>query len=397
MPFPVTIFGQTFQESDFLGLNYVQGIPDSLDKLGELNAAAQSWNSVSSATLDGSPLVLTIATGIVDALDNSIEQVVVRAYNSAGNYVDGTVTSYNAVNGELVIEPWYITGAGTYASWTVTVLLRGGTGEEVVLGADAGGTGIYTTTTDARLGFMAPLPGMGYVMQEEFLFGLPNYVPGTNPTSTPWVYRSQQLAALAGPSIANLAGVAQVGYYSGSDASSLSYGPRGFLSVGSPGDLYFGTFVAFSTNVFTGQGSTSYFVGLRGEASSYLFVFDKYGIGFEAILDSTNVRHWYGVVTLGGVSTRTLLLSGAEAAYCVIWVDSFSKIAYLGVAATAAAAPNPGETAVFQMAVDISGWPEADPNSFVHPAASVSPNVAAGAQHHTMYVDRVFLYKALER
>lgn len=392
MPFPVTILGQQFQESDFLGMAYVDGVPDSLSKLAELNAAARSWTSTSSVSIGTGSKVFTIPTSLEDFIVPG--ESFVRVYNSAGNYMQGLVTAYNSGTGAMTVNVTVAVGAGTFASWTVSLLAYDPSAVATLpVGGDEGGTGRLLNASDVRVGFLKPLPSMGYLMEEEFYPSLPPY----DPNITPWIYKTDQEDALSGSSVNNLIGVAQVSYYSGNDACALSLGPSGFLSVGGGGDLAFGAYVAFSTDTFVGQGSTSYFIGLRGEGSSYLSIFDKYGIGFEMILDSTDVRHWYGVVTVAGVTTRQLLVSNVTIAYCSVWVDSFNKVAYLSVRSVYTDIPSPGNAEAYQMSVDITAWPESDPVSFVHPAASVRPNVAAGATSHRMYVDRLFVYKALER
>lgn len=400
MPYPVTVYGQQFLETDFAGLNYVQTVPDTLSKLADLNAAPRGWTSASNVAIGFfGAKTFTIAPGVVDFFDISEGAVYVRAFNSAGNYMDGVVTAYDSISGDLTISVVQAAGAGTYSSWTLVPLSRHPSVdvEKVPIGGEAGGTGRLTQESDVRLGFMKPMPGMGYLVEEEFFPGLPPYIAGQDSTDTPWIYRSDQSASITGTYASNLMGVAQVSYYSGGDAPGLALGRRGFLSPVSAGDLYFGAFVAFSTEVFSGQGSTSYFVGLRGEGSSYLRIFDKYGIGFEAILDSTDTRHWYAVVTVAGQSTRQLLLSGVAGAYCVAWVDSFAKAVYFSVVEDASNIPNPGDPSAYMFSVDLSQWPIEDPVGFVHPAASVVPNVAAGATSHVMYIDRIYLHKALER
>jgi len=89
--------------------------------------------STSTLTIDnGNGKTMTVETGLAYSPQQEI-----TVYNSAGNYMTGTVVSYNAGTGVLVFDSDHHTGSGTFSSWTVNV---GG----------AGGVLTFATTAEAQ-------------------------------------------------------------------------------------------------------------------------------------------------------------------------------------------------------------------------------------------------------
>lgn len=76
-----------------------------------------STSSVTSLTLSVGTKTLTVGTNL--AYING--QAILITYNGS-NYMSGTITSYNAVTGVLVVSITSVTGSGTQASWTVATI-----------------------------------------------------------------------------------------------------------------------------------------------------------------------------------------------------------------------------------------------------------------------------------
>lgn len=412
MPWPVTVHGTTYNEADFSGLGYLTAFPDSLSKLADAQAFARGGASTTSVTLGTGLKTFTIGFSFPSlATLPANERIWMRAYANSTNYMEGYVQSYNSGTGQVTLNvaaAANVKGSGTFASWTIVFLTRVSTtypGESSVsdlvpLGADSGGTGMMASIDDARVGFMLPMPGSGYSFSEEFYPRLPAFSGQAGNARSLWVYRTtQDMGSYTGALSTKLVGVAVVAPYKASNDPGLAdipiplaLGTQGYLSPGSPGDLHFAALVGFEGTTFSVSGGATYWMGLRGEASSYTSIFDKYGIGFEMKIVSGDAVEWYGVVTVAGVQTKALLYTGAYA-FCAVWVDSFAKQAWLYAGSTPP--PSPSKTDSYGMVADVSSWPAHDPSFFVHPAAAIAQGSSASPQ--VMYVDRISLYKALER
>jgi hypothetical protein len=86
-------------------------------------------------TIDnGNGKTLTVGTGLAYSAQQNI-----TVYHNAGNFMSGTVVSYNSATGDLVFDSDHHTGTGTFSSWTVNV---GG----------AGGVLTFATTAQAQAG-----------------------------------------------------------------------------------------------------------------------------------------------------------------------------------------------------------------------------------------------------
>jgi hypothetical protein len=121
----------TVQATAFTGLA-TNGLPISgtvgqvLTKLSSANYDA-NWatfipgdryltSSTTSLTIDNQSKTLTVGTG----LSYTPQQDVVISFD-ASNHMHARVTSYNSVNGILIVDVLSHTGSGTYASWVVNV------------------------------------------------------------------------------------------------------------------------------------------------------------------------------------------------------------------------------------------------------------------------------------
>jgi hypothetical protein len=80
-----------------------------------LLAPGTSASSTTSASLGYGSKTFTIETGKL-----FVEGMTLKA-DSAGNWIIGTVSSYNSGSGELVLNATTISGVGTYSDWTISI------------------------------------------------------------------------------------------------------------------------------------------------------------------------------------------------------------------------------------------------------------------------------------
>ena len=80
-----------------------------------LLAPGTSANSTTPITIGQGDKTFIIETGKL-----FVEGMTLKAY-SAGNWIIGTVSSYNSGSGELVLNVTTIFGTGTYSDWTISI------------------------------------------------------------------------------------------------------------------------------------------------------------------------------------------------------------------------------------------------------------------------------------
>ena len=89
---------------------------DGQDGLNGTNGDRYTTSSVSSVTIGVGAKSFTVSTGLAYA----VNQTVLASFDGS-NFMTGTVTSYNSGTGALVLNISAVTGAGTYAVWTIAL------------------------------------------------------------------------------------------------------------------------------------------------------------------------------------------------------------------------------------------------------------------------------------
>lgn len=85
------------------------------------NAPATQGASATSLAIGTGSKNFTIQTG-----KGFLPAMPVRVAYDASNYMDGTVTSYDSGTGAMVVSVSSIAGAGTYTSWTISIVGKSG-------------------------------------------------------------------------------------------------------------------------------------------------------------------------------------------------------------------------------------------------------------------------------
>lgn len=116
--FSAVINGITFDQDDFLGMAYLQGIPDSLEAMGDQVLANGAVTSSTSFTPGTSGNVsLTLDSAGITFLPGST----VMVFGTTSLYQLGTVVSWDPDTKVLVVQKQYAQGASPGSSWLVWV------------------------------------------------------------------------------------------------------------------------------------------------------------------------------------------------------------------------------------------------------------------------------------
>ena len=94
----------------------VTAVPSGVQGFSLVETNASSTTSTTSLQIGGGSKTLTIGTGLAQSY--TVGETVEIA-DGVGNSMTGTVQSYTASNGHLVVNVNYTTGSGTFANWTV--------------------------------------------------------------------------------------------------------------------------------------------------------------------------------------------------------------------------------------------------------------------------------------
>lgn len=330
---PFQLNGSWYSLSNFDGLAYVNGIPDSMNDLTE------HVNGVFFSQTSGS---VTIGTGFKSfSIDSNLrirqgDYLVI--YLSFGNWCSGTVQSYNSSTGAIQMSCDKFSGAGTGFAW-VTKAGDSLLSNTVVAPLDPvfGGTGAGGPFSGARANtpgnqFGSSTAGMGAslwdsmveVFDDFFAFGQPTdarnsgdqpryalaspyyfYNVGFMPTSA-----SGAEFATGGNFISNLA----FGSLSMKQANPLvqssvvTYGQNGFVLCGN-GTLHFECLVAVNSSTNANPSNykePTFRWGLRAQNSGQTGnIFSYGGIGFERL--STSNRKLNVVLGKNGSVYRQML------------------------------------------------------------------------------------------
>lgn len=116
--FSAVINGITFDQDDFLGMAYLQGVPDSLEAMGDQVLANGAVTSSTSFTPGTSGNVsLTLDSAGLTFLPGST----VMVFGTTSLYQLGTVVSWDPDTKVLVVQKQYARGASPGSSWLVWV------------------------------------------------------------------------------------------------------------------------------------------------------------------------------------------------------------------------------------------------------------------------------------
>ena len=96
----------------------VAGPTGATGPTGPTGAAGDRYRGSSTTTLSVSVATktLTIETGLSYTAG---ENVII--YNNASNYMYGTISTYDAVSGVMIVSVYTVVGSGTYSAWTVNL------------------------------------------------------------------------------------------------------------------------------------------------------------------------------------------------------------------------------------------------------------------------------------
>lgn len=289
MPFPIVIGPDTVLEASFLGTGYSAAILDLVDKLGTYSSRLPYGTSESSATIGTGTQTFSIETGRLFIAGDSV-----RAYNSAGNYMEGTVTSYGELDGTLVTEMTTAVGAGTYTLWN---LVPSGT-MPVPVPMDRGGSPA-TSITDLPKALGILNKNYTTVCESNFFtkFDAAAPYPFYSEVSGGTVASEGNVgAAISG----NYAGIIQLSVPALDGKAFLSYGQKGFLYLGDGGDM------DYQARVFppVGDGVIAR-VGMMSDTLTNLGdQFSGFGFGFEIT--------YY---TAGGYYVISMVVNDGESVY----------------------------------------------------------------------------------
>ena len=301
MPFPAVVNGITFDLVDFDGLAYVNGLPNSVEAMGDHGSRDLLGTSATSFAL---------TTGVKSIVASTNRAYVtgmnVTVANSATNFATAVVNSYVPSTGALeinIVAAGDITGAGTFAAWNIYPVNAKNAGTTCdPLPISRGGTGrAYTSTATSR--FQDKGPGIfncgnpSYNMAElmdDFNQANPFFAEKEGNTdynsgycvrttdSSASVLRGSAYSTQVFNQMKNRPGqvVAKVGVQG--SAITVTHGSSGYLSAVGGGSIYFATSIKNEPAVLNEQMTV--YIGLKSYYSSNLGnIFDYGGVGFSLV------------------------------------------------------------------------------------------------------------------
>lgn len=337
MPFPAVVNGITFDLSDFDGLAYVNGLPDSVEAMGDHGSRDLLGTSVTSFGLTTGIKSITASTGRA-----YVPGMYVTVANSATAYATALVNSYDPVTGALEIDiqaAGDITGAGTFAAWNIyPINVKGGGTSCDPLPISRGGTGrSFTSSSTTR--FQDDGPGvfncgnLSYNMDElmddfnqanpfwsdQDLTSVPfatdynrgYYVRVTD--SSAYMLRGSAYATNVASQMQNRPGQFAMRVANQGSAITVTHGNSGYVSAIGGGSIYFATQLKSALAV-SGEELVM-MAGLKSQYSSGLGnFFDYAGIGFRRI-NSYQSGSWECLTSnRGKIESVPFLFGNADAA-----------------------------------------------------------------------------------
>lgn len=159
MPFSHVLAGFQFTDANFAGTAYANeqtGFPKALEKIVE--HVANAWRSPSSTslTVGTGAKSLTVAANRPFAVGQPVR--IASTADPANVFMDGSITAYTDATGAMTVQVSSTKGAGTFASWMVSL---GGFAQVVAspspLPVASGGTG--ASTADVALTNLGAMKG----------------------------------------------------------------------------------------------------------------------------------------------------------------------------------------------------------------------------------------------
>lgn len=289
MAFPVVIGPDTVLESSFLGTGYSVELLDLIEKLGAYSSRLPYGTSTTSATIGTG-----VQTFVVETERLFIAGDLIRAYNSAGNYMEGSLTSYDEVTGSLEMDCTRAVGAGTFAVWN---LVPSGT-MSVPVPMDRGGS---PATSIANLPKVLGILDKNYttVCESNFFTKFDSALP--YPFYSEVDGGTVESEGNSGALITgNYAGIIQLSVPASGAKAFLSYGQKGFLYLGDGGDMDYQARVLPPV----GDGVVARFGMMSDTLSNLGDQFSGFGFGFEIT--------YY---TLGGYYVISMVVNDGESVY----------------------------------------------------------------------------------
>lgn len=332
MPFPVTTGNVTWQLSDFSGLNYVTGLPQSVSSIHTQFTKLSTGTSTTSLSItSGVTISFTTQTGLNIPVGSVIN--LSEAALPTTRYMQAMVDSYDPLTGDVQAYTSNVAGSGTYSSWIISPAVEldyrfidpasypSFALNPIPLTVSYGGTGsvdsVSSDVVQAETGLAFPKFCMERIFTdftERMSYLAPDYpwyilrtvsgVGGVNALAT-------MQALHPSDTVANVSsGVLLLSSTGNSVAERINYG-RIFVGYGKVGFMHptKGGPIEWRTRYRPSHDLSSATVtrtrmGLRGSGSSFnVDFFDAYGLGFEACSDSENGALTC-VIASAGVRTR---------------------------------------------------------------------------------------------
>ena len=305
MTFPVVIGTDTILESAFTGTGYTVAFLDLIEKLANYAIRLPYGTSTTSVTIGIGAKEFTIQTGRLFLAGDSV-----RAFNSTGNYMEGTVVSYVDSTGVLTVSSSLAVGAGTYSAWN---LVPSGT-TSIPIPISRGGS---PSTSLANLPKALGLLNKNYttVCESTFLDELDASVPYPFYVETEEATIEPGGNTVVGSGV--YSGVLQLSVPSAGSKAFISYGSSGFLYLGDGGDMDFHARILPPV----GDGVVAR-VGFMVDAlTNSTDQFESFGFGFEVSYYAAGSYYVTHLVVNDGYSVVRLYLdtltSGVASDFCL--------------------------------------------------------------------------------
>jgi len=309
--------------------------------------------STTSLTIEKAEKTLTIETGKFFVLG----QYVLIADDTAPelNQIKGTITSYDRVTGELIVNADSILGSGTFSAWAISIASSGGSGVSKAEQFDysAGGTipdafvvalnpsagNLLAALDDGQEGYVKKLINIsGYntsiVTGSGFIDLAPNEVANVISVGGRWYYTSSDSLGIA-KSRFGVADVFNTGVTTYTSATALSdtqfvvsYTDNGNSGYGtsvvgtvSGGSITFGTEFVFNT------GDTTYLSATALSDTQFVVSYtdnanDSYGTSIVGTVSGNSITFGSEIVFNTGVTTYLSATALSDTQFVVNYQDN---------------------------------------------------------------------------
>lgn len=287
--YPFVLNGVSYDQTSFDNFAYVTGVPNSMSDLVRECLLLHEATSVTSTTIGTGAKNLTISAGRAFKAGDFIN--IASSAAPQTNRMWGTVTSYNFGSGALVANITGVAGAGTFASWLISIGgCQSAFGTTGIVAVDNGGTGFPASTfapASAFLGINSPAMHMQEIY-EDFVGNVGGFNSGDNTVRVaqpPWFsYGERATNKWTDP---NTNTTLDAGTYllTANVTSSVLYGRSAFLIYGNTGFVHGGRgAMTWETSLWApGTAGYGFRCGLKAYGSGNgPNIFSYGGIGFAA-------------------------------------------------------------------------------------------------------------------